>query len=128
MITFKPKYLIKSINQSIKIKSKKMDENRITKIGYYRNVVNQLIQIQLYKEHNYEYEHKISELKESFLNFSRSFNIDISEESIKSYTEINIDNIFSAIHHLSWVMHYEMITTSYLAKLLLKIEEFINEL
>jgi len=105
-----------------------MDENRITKIGYYRNVVNQLIQIQLYKEHNYEYEHKISELKESFLNFSRSFNIDISEESIKSYTEINIDNIFSAIHHLSWVMHYEMITTSYLAKLLLKIEEFINEL
>lgn len=105
-----------------------MDEKRITQIGYYRNVVNELIQIQLYKEHNHDYEHKIFELKQSFLNFSRSFDINIIEESFESYIEIDLNNIFLVIQTLSLIMCDDSINKPDLYKIMFKIDEFIEDL
>lgn len=109
-----------------------MNENRITQIGYYRNVVNQLIQIQLYKEHNHDYEHKIFELKESFLNLSRSFNlIESSEDSNENKFEIidkDDDMIFYIIHLLSEIMFDDNLINAYVEQIFYQIQEFIEDL
>lgn len=103
-----------------------MNENRITQIGYYRNVVNQLIQIQLYKEHNHDYEHKIFELKQSFLNLSRSFDYEETLEYL--YLESYNEDIFYVISLLSKLIFGYNVSSVDKNENLTKIKDFIEHL